>query len=340
MSTSGALPMTGSGPPHCRRVTIQLYCQLPLKYKRHEFTSGCLAIVLSTEQCRTRLSRETETTMKVWTGLISKKANNRPAWEGRLLEAVPCDSVLAIEAPDSPDNLSAVTVQHAVDGTPVELHVPGTWVLQIATPTFRQLVTLLSDFIAITLLEAGWVHMGAGSMLLQRQCSPVGRSAWLESMALTIAPIGSFPVTMLRDLEEFLLMRYPFLLYEGSKAHASGIETPPVRCPCACRSLEEVVDIVQASEIALAKSSSIPQASSKLLQTTATTTSVQVETLEIPSSVKPMLTSARHQQCCTMRGAEESEIAPVTSSRVAAPCSALQKQKKARQQGAISCVGG
>ena len=108
--------------------------------------------------------------MKVWTGLISKKANNRPAWEGRLLEAVPCDSVLAIEAPDSPDNLSAVTVQHAVDGTPIELHVPGTWVLQIATPTFRQLVTLLSDFIAITLLEAGWVHMGAGSMLLQRQC--------------------------------------------------------------------------------------------------------------------------------------------------------------------------
>ena len=41
-----------------------------------------------------------------------------------------------------------------------------------------------------------------------------------------------------------------------------------------------------------------------------------------------MLTSARHQQCCTMRCAEESEIAPVTSSRVAAPCSALQKQKK------------
>ena len=176
-TSSGASLFAESGVPHCRHVTIQLYCGVPLLYKNKEFVSGCVAVVLPTEQCKTRANRERDTTMRVWTGLISRKPDNHPSWEGRLLRAVPEDSVLAIETPNSPENLSAATVQHSVDGTSVLLDVPGTWALQIATPTFTQMMTLLGDVIDITLLDAGWVHMGLESKVLQRRCFPVGGSS-------------------------------------------------------------------------------------------------------------------------------------------------------------------
>ena len=167
-----------------------------------------------------------------------------------MLQAVPRDSVLGVETPNSPDNFSAVTVEHAVDGTAVQLKVPGTWVLQIATPTFRQLVTLLGDVITIALLEDGWKPSSAGERFLQRKCAPAGRAAWIENMTLTVAPIGSFSPAMLCDLEHLFVMRFPFLQYDATKAHASGSETPPIHCPCACSSLEEVEKLVHASELA------------------------------------------------------------------------------------------
>ena len=148
-----------------------------------------------------------------------------------MLQTVPQDSVLGVETPNSPENFSSVSVEHAVDGKAVQLKVLGTWVLQIATPTFRQLVTLLGDVITIALLGDGWRRISAGSKILQRRCAPAGRAPWFENMTLTVAPIGSFPNAMLRDLQHLFIMRFPFLEYDGIKAHASCSETPPIHWP-------------------------------------------------------------------------------------------------------------
>ena len=128
---TGALPSSKSETPYCRHITIQLYCEASFKYKRHEFTSACLAIMLPTEQCKTRSNCESDTTLKFLCGIIAKNEKSHPPWEGKLLQAVPRDSVLGVETPNSPENFSAVSVEHAVDGRVVQLKVLGTRNLEL-----------------------------------------------------------------------------------------------------------------------------------------------------------------------------------------------------------------
>ena len=130
--------------------------------------------------------------MRFLSGLISKNKANRPAWEGRLIAAVSQTSAIGYERPSSQENYSAGVVEHVVEGQAVQLKFPGTWALQVAAPTFQQLITLLGNIIDITLLEDGWTYVGNGSKLLQKKCTPPGRATWMENMSLTIAPVGSY----------------------------------------------------------------------------------------------------------------------------------------------------
>ena len=96
-------------PPRSRTIKsvhIEVYPQIDIGYQGCQFDTGTAIVLVPTMQLRTRKGNESDSTLRFFSGLISKDPNNHPNWERELLSSYGAHGQIGYELPGSNQNFT------------------------------------------------------------------------------------------------------------------------------------------------------------------------------------------------------------------------------------------
>ena len=146
-----------------RALTMEIFPNVPtIDYQNKNFMNGTLGMLMASESSLSRVGADTDTSMRIFSGMISSDPSKHPKWETALMQRVSESENFAIGyvAPNQEQNFSKLSVEVESEDTVEKLSAPGAWSLQLAADNNTHFYELVDHVLQITLLQDGWQPTG------------------------------------------------------------------------------------------------------------------------------------------------------------------------------------
>ena len=151
-----ASPKRAGKPPVKKDVSLCLVSGVQATFKGENFVDAWAGLLLSSRQMTSRLPQDDDGAIRFLSGLIAKDPKNRPGWESELHQQLSKLGQYSYEPPNSPDNLTSCQCELQLEHASELLTAPGAWVFQCISSKQSNLLAMLENTIAVTILGAGF----------------------------------------------------------------------------------------------------------------------------------------------------------------------------------------